>query len=514
MWRTELLPSARRAVVAGLLTLLAAVPAAVSKDSARFRDHSAGYLTLIRRHYDRLQEVGSDRYGPVQTALWLAAVDVVKGGQPERPDPAIKRTYREIHAPRGSNLYWEQPAVIVAYQLSRFTGDTRYAGLADAYLRDFLRLCVSPHNGLFLWGNHLYYDVFTDKIVGFSGSYFETRPLPVAWEMFWRISPAATERCIRTMAEQYVLDPVSGYFDRHASITATKPPVDQRPGTYPFIESGGVLVESLAWLSAKTGHRDPGLIDRALRVARYSFSTRSPQTGLLQNQSGPQRRWDFHAATTESGLWANCLLRAAQYTGRTEFAEMARAAVRAYLKYGYDEKTGRYFGQLNYVDGTPRKPERSAKDGADTIYQPGEYADLWEPLFPTHNYPMAMAEAALTLYQQTNDAFFRQAVERWARYVARETPANGGKGAYADQYGRCIRFLVRASHVLGEEAHFQLARKLAAEAVGQLHHRPAGMFRSHPGEERCDAVDGIGLLFLALIYLERGEEPDLLGFGW
>ncbi|NUQ50753.1 MAG: hypothetical protein HUU27_12670 [Phycisphaerae bacterium] len=249
-------------------------------------------------------------------------------------------------------------------------------------------------------------------------------------------------------------------------------------------------------------------------MARYSFAHRGEKTGLLQNQSGPQRRWDFHAATTESGLWANCLLRSADYTGHREFADMARVAVAAYLKYGYDAKTGRYFGQLNYVDGTPRKPERTAKDGAETIYQPGEYADLWEPLFPTHNYPMAMAEAALTLHQRTQEPQFLEAVRRWAGFIRQSTPANGGQGAYADQYGRCIRFLLRAAHVLGEPSYFQQAKILAAEAVGHLHHRATGLFRSHPGEDRCDAVDGIGLLFLALIYLERGEEYDLAGFGW
>ncbi len=40
------------------------------------------------------------------------------------------------------------------------------------------------------------------------------------------------------------------------------------------------------------------------------------------------------------------------------------------------------------------------------------------------------------------------------------------------------------------------------------------MFRSHPGEERCDAVDGIGLLFLSLIYVEQGKEYDMMAFTW
>jgi hypothetical protein len=57
-----------------------------------------------------------------------------------------------------------------------------------------------------------------------------------------------------------------------------------------------------------------------------------------------------------------------------------------------------------------------------------------------------------------------------------------------------------------------LARQLADEAVAQLYSPRAGMFRGHPGEDRCDAVDGVGILFLALCYLETGQEPDLMGF--
>jgi hypothetical protein len=39
------------------------------------------------------------------------------------------------------------------------------------------------------------------------------------------------------------------------------------------------------------------------------------------------------------------------------------------------------------------------------------------------------------------------------------------------------------------------------------------MFRSHASEDRYDAVDGVGYLLLALIYLETGKKPDYLGFG-
>ena len=491
----------------------AADPPIAATLPAKYSDPDAGYLKLMQNHFAKVISSGTDTYGTDKSGLWLAGIDINKGGQPAKADPAVKRTYRLIHAPRGSNLYWDQPALVAAYNLSRVTGDDRYRQSADLYVRDFLKRCVAP-NGLFLWGNHIYYDVFTDKVITFTGGYHECRPLPCAWGLFWITSPQKTELSIRAMGKLHIVDSETGLFDRHASTTATDPAADRHSITHPFLEAGAVMVESLCWLSAATGNKDPWLKDRALLVARYSYKQRGEKTGLLQNQPGPEKRWDYYASTTEAGLWAGSLLRSADYTGVEEFRTMAKDAVAAYLRYGFEEKTGRFYGQLTVADGTPRKPVRTATDGEDSVYQPGQYADLWEPLFPTHNYPMSMAEACLTLYQQTHDPVFLQATKRWAAFIALSTPANAGKGAYADQYGRCIHFLVRSANVLDDPKLFDQAKTLAAESVQHLYSKEALMFRSHPGEERCDAVDGIGILFNALIYLQTGREPDLMGFGY
>jgi len=57
-----------------------------------------------------------------------------------------------------------------------------------------------------------------------------------------------------------------------------------------------------------------------------------------------------------------------------------------------------------------------------------------------------------------------------------------------------------------------LAERIADDAVRRLWVAEAGMFRSHPGRDSADAVDGLGILFLALIELETGEPVDAMGF--
>lgn len=58
---------------------------------------------------------------------------------------------------------------------------------------------------------------------------------------------------------------------------------------------------------------------------------------------------------------------------------------------------------------------------------------------------------------------------------------------------------------LSRDEYRELARQIADEAIGCLYVNEAGMFRSHPGEDRCDAVDGPGILLLALLYLDTGK---------
>ncbi len=133
----------------------------------------------------------------------------------------------------------------------------KFTEISDAYVSFFLENCIA-RNGLFLWGNHYYWDISKGKIVKFvgkevpevvnfekeTGDYHEIRPIPPAWEIFWKISPEKTEREIRGFISNSLFDS-SGGFNRHA---------DKRKGCA-FLESGGIMVGSLAWLYNKNRRR-------------------------------------------------------------------------------------------------------------------------------------------------------------------------------------------------------------------------------------------------------------------
>ncbi len=222
------------------------------------------------------------------------------------------------------------------------------------------------------------------------------------------------------------------------------------------------------------------------------------------------KRWEHYTRTTEVGLWAGSLLRAADYANINQFRSMARDVVTAYLDYSWDQTTSQYFGRLNVNDGTPQRD----LPGIDkiTIYQPETYADVWNALFPSHDYPLALAETCVTLFEQTQLPDFRIAIYRWADIIAKRTYDNLPEVRFAEQFGRAIHFLLHASIVLDDNRLRVQAVDLADVAVSSLF---AGrMFRGHTGEDRYDAVDGVGYLLLALLYLETGRQPDYMGFGF
>ncbi|HOL67663.1 MAG TPA: hypothetical protein PKX93_09430, partial [bacterium] len=377
----------------------------------------------------------------------------------------------------------------------------------------FLQRCVA-RNGIFLWGNHYYWHAGLGQTVKFvgeeqpypvqlaeeTGDYHEVRPIPPAWEIFWKLSAGAAEKEIRTFVTNSLFDQQGG-FNRHA---------DGKKGCA-FLESGGIMVVSLAYLYRRI--KNPALLELADKIVDFSFSHRHEKTGLLENNP-TQTRWDKFVSTTEIGLWASCLLKAVELTGRQKWLDKARAAVRAYLSYGYEEATGKYLGQLLVDTGTSPFVTPCSKIAGNAIYQPGRYSEPWRQFFPSHDYPLQMAETCLELYRLTGEEIFRVACQRWAEQMMKDYQEcrQQGRVFYAERYGRCLHFLWRCSQVLGEKEYLQKASFLAEEALASLWQ--GRMFRSHTGEDRYQAVDGLGYLFLSLLCLELNEEVEMMGTFW
>ncbi|WP_236981013.1 hypothetical protein [Membranihabitans maritimus] len=453
-------------------------------------------------------EIGLDQYGVEFTDFWMASLDTYHKKYPERlerPAHIPNRVYldRYIDAPNGSTLYWDIPSVVLMYNLSKFTDNESYKNNAHNYVKSFMENCIAP-NGVFLWGNHYYYNAFVDSTVKFGsepipiniptemGNMHEIRPFVPAWDVFWEIDAKITENEIRQAIQNHLSDKNTGQFNRHAE-----------PGKHAFLEAGGVLVYSLAWLYDKT--KDISLLETADKIINYSFSNRNKRTGLIPN-SPTSGRWDSFTSTTEVGLWSGCIVNASKWATK-EYAEkwinIAEFAVSSWLNFGWDQNVNKYYGMLNISDGSWIQREN------DYPYMPDNHSNLWHPLFPRHDYPMSFAETCLSLYILTKKEIFKESCIRWKSIIKSELPARMGMGAYAEHYGRVIWFLLSCAEELEDISFRYLAEEVAEESINVLFAHD--MFRGHPGENRYDAVDGVGILSLALLWLDSNQKPDLMG---
>lgn len=443
---------------------------------------------------------------PETAGLWWSMLDVATGkpSVPERAAGVSKRCYRWIESPQGCNLYWDGPLVVACRALSAETGEARYAEAAEAYVRRYLELATSS-SGLLFWGNHYFLDA-AGRPVWFTGDsplravdethssapYHETRPLPVPWRLLLGLDRERTLRNLRAHTHHLVSSSQVGRFNRHAD----------GKGDHAFLEAGGMLALALAYL-ANSGDADAAQTART--VLRFSLSFRDPQTGLVP-VSPVHKRWDQECATSEIGVWCGAALAAADLLSCSEMRNAACAALSAWLERAWRPEAGAFCGRTFVKTGEHDRAPQS------TIYQPGTWANPWEPLFPAHDYPLQTAEAALRAWELTQDKVFSTGVERWVTVLKNSLPARNGRGAYAEHYGRAIHFLWRAGKLFDRRDWSALANDVCREATAVLWH--GEVCQTHPWEARVEAVDGMGWLALAMIALARDREPDVLGMFW
>ena len=468
-------------------------------------------LTLIKQHYQVIISDGTDHYGPESSPVWMSSLDPATKEYPvndSRPAHIPARVYldRSVDAPKGATLYWNFPDVAAAFEISDIINDPSLKNAAKEYVRYVFSNCKA-NNGVLLWGNHYYYDAFQDQCVRFNsketpvpvdidyetGDLHEMRPFSPPWEILWQINAATTKKHILTAVNNHIVDQKTGEFNRHA---------DQKSG-YAFLEYGGILSYSLVWLYQKT--KDESLLEKANAIINFSYGFRNPKTGLMEN-SPTQDRWDKYASTTEVGLWGNYILKAvlmAPEKYRDEWISKVENIIGSWIVLGYDEENQQYFGGLNVADGSPYHPD------PDYPYQPGYHANIWNPLFPTHNYPLQLAESCLQLYKITGKEIYEQAVKRWIIHIKKQTDQRKeDQLLYAENYGRIIHYLLSYKQEFKDKNASKLLDKFVQESVKKLYLDNHKMFRGHTEEIRYDAVDGIGLLSLALIWYQTGEEPE------
>lgn len=223
-------------------------------------------FNALKTHADTLVNEGTDEYGDIHTPMFCFQLDVKTHKPPHRDHNPMCVSFDASFQSRCANMDYENDNFRMLAKLTELTGDKTYADAADAYMAYFMEHCVSPTTKLFGWGEHIYYNLFTDDFNyrGHDGHEFEG--YITDWDDLWRINPTAVKEEIEAIWEYHIHDQAGLNFDRHAHWG------EGYNDGVGFLNHGMNYVYNFAFLHKVTGN--PEYLDWAVRLANSRYEAR------------------------------------------------------------------------------------------------------------------------------------------------------------------------------------------------------------------------------------------------
>jgi hypothetical protein len=342
-----------------LMLLSSALPA--GRDTA-----GQAYFAAVQAFAHTLLEKGTDRYGPVKTPMWCAVMDTRDFTAPPDGVPTIEGIRPNDRAVGGSNLYHDVATLELFQVLSQLTGNKRYMQGTEAYMQTFLERTQNPETGLLGWGEHLFYDVYADKVRvteeyasrKFGGMYHEFLANTPPWEKLWKISPERTAKAIAGIRYHFFSPDTETYlFNRHAHWDKAHYQLPE--GSQPWIKHSGLYTHAFTFLYAKT--KDPQWLRWARGTGNLYWEKRNRQTNLTLSCIGDPRPSTQQAGLHGTALLAYFLFKSYQlYPQETDFRRQALTLLKSVDAYAWNPADEVYYGLL-HLDGTPAPDEKTGK---------------------------------------------------------------------------------------------------------------------------------------------------------
>lgn len=474
----------------------------------------ADYSEYVRTTLSTITEHGTDRYGIIHSPVWVLALDTNsldairwmrdpteqtrhwRLAQGERmystyvPYGFGYRNIRVSQRPGGcSNLFIDQPLIRAARLDDTLGGQERWKPHVAEYVRYYMEHFVDPQTGLLEWGVHTSWNVFEECVDAKDGHWHELQALMVVWPLLHEICPKITHEQME-LFWQWHTDPETGEVGRHP----------EKGAGCNFAMAAGEMVLTCAYMH--TLHPDGPWLDRALTIARCHWSYRNEETNLFPNQFPTERlrdRFDAQASDTSvPGLWASRVLAAGLMTGCDELVRMARAVLRAWAEYGWDDENQAPWAML-LPDGSPVTGEREQSQNYDKFAPKGHW-NYWEDYIYGFEYPFKTLLSFAWAARVLDDDLLTDHSRRLADCYIQKLPPNDGMGTFAANYGQLISFLRMTGERTGDATYADTARSLADEAVEKLW--TGEIFRGFPGRDQYHSADGVGYLLQALVELD------------
>ncbi|MDO8587092.1 MAG: AGE family epimerase/isomerase [Armatimonadota bacterium] len=298
------------------------------------------YLDAARTFLDTLVDKGTDRYGKKHTPVFCLSLDPETYSPPKPPakvDWDYIRGFEYLYQDygfywkshmHGSGLIYDQGTIRALYALTEATGKPKYRKAADAYLDFFLDNLISPQTGIFGWGEHIFYNVFADILIGgcfrvagwheyFYGHEFD-RCAPI-YDLFWEKSPEKTLAEIDAIYEYKIVDHDTFINNRHSDYF-----IGKTSDVFTFHKHTALFVHAFALAYSKT--QDRKYLDWARKSCDVFWKIRDLKTDLVTYC--PQ--WPDDKSGGIEAFSVRAYMRAYQWHPDPMFLDRALAYMRAY----------------------------------------------------------------------------------------------------------------------------------------------------------------------------------------
>jgi hypothetical protein len=479
------------------------------------------YLRVAREYADAMIAHGRDVEGPARSPLFATTLDR-RSLRLLTSVPPLEGMRPEDRAINAANPMHDENLYQILYALTEITGDRRYADAADAALGWFLTHTQSPSTGLLAWGEHLGWDLQSERriVVTDSANKREAEHLEslyeygtheyyrpwVLWGRTFELAPEATARFAWAVWNGHVGNRRTGEFDRHAGYERREVSTGKE-----FPRHGGFYIAT--WAAAYERTRDRDLLRAIATLLDYFEAHRNKESGMVVAMSSrPDLGWPSQNLSLAIDLSdaARILEQAKVPTTYHDLPGRMRVSAARndliFLKIARDTPYAEH-GFARAVDTDTLKPGDDRRADGDPLF-----TAPWDSTYGDET-DAQVGMLCLLRYHQTGDPSYRALVLTVAdRYITSDPDPSSV--VYPGPVGIAINLELSAHRLTGQRKYLDRAHHFAELALERFFDGsplPAASSRS----DHYEALTRGDTLVMELLDLwfevnRPGREPPLI----
>jgi len=461
--------------------------------AATLANEPSRYLDIVRRFADAMIEHGRDKYGSVQTAMFMSLLDRSTLAPPAKlpGGPGGVRQGDRCDC-FGSNLQHQFNFLRCLEILTELTGKPEYRQAAEQTVLDTFRLAQSEATGLIGWGEHLWWDAREDRVSSMNPErklIHETKRSFPYWPLMFTRNPDAAKRFALGLWEHQIRDQKTGDFSRHAYWDRHGPGAQ-----YSFPKEGSYMLD--VWSRAFSDTGDTVCL-KAIDVLARRYLGKINKRGLLEHGAyDPQRCIPIEMLylAIHGHESANRLPRGEV---RERLERLCSEIDRGFQGLPHEPK-GRGFIRACFTDsGEPQLWRKDKPHG------PGGWSPPWESGYGLR----ISAEFAVKSYDRyrqlpdgaVKDKYRRFILETADAYENQDPPA--GVDLWPRDFGYVIYCQLAAQNLSGDATYLDRAKRFADKAIALFFDGNSPLPRASVKSRHYESVTMSDVLLYALLRL-------------